>query len=436
MGEAYDRVRADRSGALSAPFPGQPDRQTFMMATGIECSYPTVQGGRRRDELDSTDHYRRWAEDFELCRDIGARYVRYGLPYYRMHLGPGRYDWSFADEVLPAMWDKGLIPIADLCHFGVPDWVGSFQNRDWPPLFAEYAGAFAERYPWIKFFTPVNEVLVCSRFSALYGLWNEQEKSDRAFVTAHTVQCQAMLLAIGEILKRRPDAVFIQSEIAETFLDQSPAVRQAARFRNHLRFLTFDNLYGRAPEGDVLNYLYDNGFTRQEFDWFIRNGRSAAGYCVMGMDYYGMNEKLLQPDGEELSGAVLGWAAIAQSYFRRYRRPMRLTETNTIQHGDDHVGLDWLRRTWHHARFLRDEGRPVVGYTWYSLVDQIDWGIQLREIRNEVTPNGLFTLDRKPRPIAHAYKMLAEGYGGSAVIRAMPAGFERSWSDHGVPSAA
>ena len=128
---------------------------TFMMATGLECSYPTVQGGRRRDELEFTGHYTHWREDFDLCLDLGVRYIRYGLPYYRTHLGPGRYDWSFPDEVLPAMWDKGLIPIADLCHFGVPDWVGNFQNTDWPPHFAEYCAAFAERYPWIKYYTPV-----------------------------------------------------------------------------------------------------------------------------------------------------------------------------------------------------------------------------------------------------------------------------------------
>ena len=133
-------------GATSRPRAGEDRRQTFMMTTGIECSYPTVQGGKRRDQMEECGHYARWREDFALCREVGARYVRYGLPYYRTHLGPGRYDWSWGDEVLPALWEAGLTPIADLCHFGVPDWIGSFQNTDWPQHFAEYAAAFAERY--------------------------------------------------------------------------------------------------------------------------------------------------------------------------------------------------------------------------------------------------------------------------------------------------
>jgi hypothetical protein len=41
----------------------------FIFATGIECSYPTIeQGTWRRDQMDSTRHYLDWAQDFELAR--------------------------------------------------------------------------------------------------------------------------------------------------------------------------------------------------------------------------------------------------------------------------------------------------------------------------------------------------------------------------------
>ena len=41
----------------------------------------------------------------------------------------------------------GIVPIIDLLHFGLPDWLGDFQNPEWPSYFGEYA-RFAERYPW------------------------------------------------------------------------------------------------------------------------------------------------------------------------------------------------------------------------------------------------------------------------------------------------
>lgn len=385
----------------------------FLLATGIECSYPVV-GGRRRDQLEETRHYERWREDFELCCQVGARVLRYGPPYYRMHLAPGRYDWSFTDEVLPFLRELGITPILDLCHFGVPDWVGDFQNEDWPELFADYAREFAERYPWIRLYTPVNEIFVCARFSAKEGMWNEQLSSDRAMITSHAIQCKATLLAIEEILKVRPDALFIQSEACEVFLEEDPSQRDRVRFLNSLRFVTFDFLYGNPPDGDLLLFLQDQGVEKEMYDWFMEHGRRAAPHCIMGMDYYGGNEIAVTEDGSTKGvGPSLGWSSIARQYARRYRKPMMLTETNV---GDPADGPKWLWDTWHNCSELRAEGFPVVGYTWYSLQNQVDWDIQLREFRGREIGNGLFDLDRNPNPVAHEFKKLCDRYADQPLL--------------------
>ena len=43
----------------------------------------------------------------------------------------------------------------------------------------------AERYPWVRRYTPVNEPLTTARFSALYGLWYPHVRDDAAFLRAH-----------------------------------------------------------------------------------------------------------------------------------------------------------------------------------------------------------------------------------------------------------
>ena len=407
-------TRADEHPATRKP--------TYMIATGLECSYPTVQGGKRRDELEGTRHYTHWREDFELCREIGARYVRYGIPYYRTHLGPGRYDWDFADEVLPDMWNRGLIPIVDLCHFGVPDWIGGFQNTDWPAYFAAYCAAFAERYPWIKFYTPVNEMLVCARFSGKLGAWNEQHRSEKSLVRAHTNQCRATLLAIGAILKQRGDAVFIQSETTEAYVQLAPEAAEKADFLNEFRFLTFDHLYGNAPSGTVQRHLIDHGLRVDELAWFREHGKQAAPHCIMGMDYYGVNEITVAADGSlESQGQMLGWHAIARDYYTHCLRPMMLTETNAVDRGHGE-SVRWLQQTWSQAHHLRHQGVPVIGFTWYSLTDQIDWDIQLVEIRGNVTPNGLCTLDRKLRDVGHLFSTIAHDNAHAQLIQGVPTG--------------
>jgi hypothetical protein len=49
---------------------------------------------------------------------------------------------------------------------------------------------------------------------------------------------------------------------------------------------------------------------------------------------------------------------------------------------------------------------PIVGFTWYSLTDQVDWDIALREERGTVNPLGLVDLDRQLRPVGEAYRQL------------------------------
>ena len=156
-----------------------------MFATGIENSIPTIGNGKIRvDEMAKCGHYKHWRKDFDLVQELGIQVLRYGPPLHLTWRGPNRYDWSFADETLGDLRRRNMVVIVDLCHFGVPDWIGNFQNPDFPALFAAYARAFAERFPWVQLYTPVNEMSICAMFSALYGWWNEQLTSDRAFVTA------------------------------------------------------------------------------------------------------------------------------------------------------------------------------------------------------------------------------------------------------------
>ncbi len=66
---------------------------TFLFATGIENSYPTINGGRTRiDEMEKCGHYTLWKTDFDLLDEVGIRYLRYGPPIHTTWLGQERYD--------------------------------------------------------------------------------------------------------------------------------------------------------------------------------------------------------------------------------------------------------------------------------------------------------------------------------------------------------
>ena len=378
----------------------------FLFATGIENSNPTIQGGKyRQDELEKCGHYQHWQADFDLVEELGIRFLRYGPPIHTTFVGHQKYDWSFADLTFGELRKRDIVPIVDLCHFGVPDWIGNFQNPDFPALFAGYAHAFASRFPWVQLYTPVNEMYICAEFSALYGWWNEQLRTDTAFVTALKNIVKANVLAMSAILDVRPDALFIQSESSEYFHAENPAAIKPAEILNAKRFLSLDLNYGRRVDSEMYEYLMDNGMTRDEYHFFL--GNNLKQYCIMGNDYYQTNEHRVAADGTtQASGEVFGYHVITRQYHDRYRLPVMHTETNLWQGPRGDEAVNWLWKEWANVLRVRNDGVPMVGFTWYSLTDQVDWDSALRENNGNVNPLGLCDLNRQIRPVGQAYKQL------------------------------
>jgi beta-glucosidase/6-phospho-beta-glucosidase/beta-galactosidase len=381
-----------------------------MFATGIENSIPTIKNGRVRvDQMEVCGHYARWREDFDLLEDMGIHFLRYGPPIYRTFLAPGKYDWEFSDLTFAELKRRDITPIVDLCHFGVPDWIGNFQNPDFAPLFARYAADFADRYPWVQLYTPVNEMFICAAFSAKYGWWNEQLKTDRGFVTALKNIVKANVLAMTEILKRRPDAIFIQSESSEYFHADSPAAIGPAELMNSRRFLSLDLNYGRRVDSEMYEYLLDNGMTKEEYHFFLHNRLKQ--HCILGNDYYMTNEHRVHADGmTESSGEVFGYTEITRQYYDRYRLPVMHTETNMREGPKGNEAVQWLWKEWASVLRLRNDGIPTVGFTWYSLTDQVDWDTALREQNGTINPLGLYDLHRNIRAVGKAYKQLIKDW--------------------------
>jgi beta-glucosidase/6-phospho-beta-glucosidase/beta-galactosidase len=395
---------------LANPDEGEIMGPGFIFATGIENSNPTIDHGRKRmDEMEKCGHYKHWRTDFSLVQDLGLRVLRFGPPLYRTFLGPSRYDWEFSDLTFNDLRQRDIAPIVDLCHFGVPDWIGNFQNPDFPALFAEYAGTFARRYPWIQLYTPVNEMSICALFSTLYGWWNEQLRTDQAYVTALKHMVKANILAMNAILEVRPDALFVQSESTEYFHAENPSAIGPSEVYNARRFLSLDLNYGRRVDSQMYEYLLDNGMSRDEYHFFLNN--NLKHHCIMGNDYYQTNEHYVTADGKtHAAGEIFGYAVITHQYYTRYRLPVMHTETNLCEGASGDEAVRWLRKEWANVLRVRNNGVPLVGFTWYSLIDQVDWDSALREDKGNVNALGLYDLNRNIRAVGVAYRELVRAW--------------------------
>ncbi|HEX2722746.1 MAG TPA: family 1 glycosylhydrolase [Gemmatimonadaceae bacterium] len=377
----------------------------FFFSTGIENSYPTIAGGARIDQMAKCGHYERYAEDFSLVRELGINALRYGPAYYRTHPAPDRFDWSSSDGPMHMLRDMRIEVIADLCHFGVPDWLGGFQDPAFPVLFANYARAFARRYPWVRYYTPVNEIFICASFSAFRGFWNERLATEASFIRALRNLCMAHELAVDAILAERPDAIIVQSESMEQFHPAGKAAKANAARENAFKYLSLDLTLGHELSPGMAGLLNENGVSSNDLSFFRE--KRAVGQRWLGMDYYPTCEHRVCSTGRTTTKwKGSGFLSLAAEYYERYRIPLFHCETNRVSRH----AVDWLTSQWNDVLALRSSGIPIQGFTWYSLTDQIDWQHALKFERNDLHAVGLYDLERRIRPVGAAYRTLIAEY--------------------------
>ncbi len=155
--------------------------------------------------------------------------------------------------------------------------------------------------------------------------------------------------------------------------------------------------------------------SKEEYHWFTNNQVNAR--CVMGNDYYVTNEHVVHSDGRtEGSGEIFGYYVITHQYYNRYRLPIMHTKTNITM--PNSVG--WLYKEWANVHQLKRDGVPIIGFTWYSLLHQVDWDSALVIDAGHVNELGLFDLQRNMTPFDKSDKKLisqwkdvlkAESYG-------------------------
>ena len=369
--------------------------------------------GRRVDELEKTGHYSRVDQDLELVAGFGLRFLRYGIPFHRVNPRPDYFDWQFVDHALGVLCRLGITPIVDLMHFGVPDDLRTFQNPHVVSRFTAYARAFAERYPWVRYYTVVNEPLITATFSGRLGYWNEQRCDDRSFVRALLTAARCVVLGRRAVEAVRPDALFLQSDSCEYYHPVHSRGIQRADFLNELRFAAFELFMGRSLPASVADYLLKNGASRDELGWFELHGDDSQ--LIAGNDYYAACEKEVLPDGSlRESGERLGYYHLARQYQERLGVPIMQMETNGAE-GDS---VDWLTRQWTDTLRLLQDGVPIRGFTWYGFINHVDWNTRLRKANNHEDQLGLVDLERRPTPTWAAYRAIIDSMRPS--LRELP----------------
>ena len=360
------------------------------------------------------DHYHRWREDIGLMREMGLHAYRFSVSWPRvLPAGSDRANeagLAFYDRLVDGLLAAGIEPFVTLFHWDYPLDLyqrGGWLNPDSPRWFADYAELLARRLgDRVKNWITLNEPQCFVPSGHLNGNHAPGDRLEMSQVLrvlhhsllAHGLGVQALRANAGTDI-RVGISLTSGSVIPHT---ESPADIEAAReayfdINESLFCLSMwsDPLYlGRYPEKAWRMFAgkmpvfpeSDMAVIRQPLDFIGYNcytgSRVSAGEPGKGPVF--PEKPAGNPVGAlgwiELADDSLYWAARFQT--ERYGKiPFLITE-NGVAITDwvaldgrvrDPQRIDYVTRYLRGLRRAADEGIPVAGYFYWSLMDNFEW---------------------------------------------------------------
>ena len=349
-------------------------------------------------------HYERYESDFDLARSLGHNAHRLSLEWSRIEPEPGAWDDAELEHyarVIAALRARGIEPIVTLHHFTCPAWFargGGWTRPDSVELFSRYAARVAQRLAGeVRFWLTVNEPTVYVKHAYVTGDWPPCRPGSWGSAARALFHLSRAHVAAYRVLHSvRPDAMvglahsapFVTACNRASWLDRS-----AARLRDFaLNGLVF-RLLGVRPAA-VLDFIGINYYARQ----IVRSHFGGVRTMLFGTE--------CQEDHHDAprSFTPMGWEIYAPGLrqvlqrFQRYGVPLMVTE-NGIATTDETRREAYLRSHLQALGEAVEDGIPVLGYLYWTLMDNYEW-TEGREARFGLVAVDFDTQERTVRPTA------------------------------------
>jgi beta-glucosidase len=361
------------------------------------------------------DHYHRYPEDVAILRAMQAKAYRLSISWSRViPEGTGKPNakgLAFYDKLFDSLLEAGVTPWVTLFHWDLPNALqrrGGFLNRDMVEWFGDYAALIASRYgDRVKHWMTFNEPPCTVGLGLQEGIFAPGYKLPYAdcLLAAHN-----LLMAHGRGVQalRAGCTGKVKISLAHTSRDRIPATEskrdiEAARSSYfacqektmwNLAWWADPILFGKYPEDGVKAYgkdmpkvsAADLKLISQKID-FIAYNCYTGWHVRAGQD--GKPEKIVDSFGIGNSRGTLSWLTVAPDALywaarfqtERYKLPIVFSENgycNTdFVHLDGKVHdpqrIDFLARYLGKLKRAADEGVPLAGYFYWSILDNFEW---------------------------------------------------------------
>jgi len=339
------------------------------------------------------DQYNRYAQDFDLAASLGHNAHRFSVEWSRVEPARGRFDdevLAHYRDVVRALHERHLEPVVTLHHYTTPQWAaeaGSWTNAQMVDWFGRYTERVVNALgDSVRYWVTINEPMVFVNMHYIEGTGppGAHDFKQALRVIEHVIRAHAVAYRI--LHGARPQAGAPMVSVAKHLPVFVPC--RAWMPMDHWASWMTDRIFNGAflealtegrwsvpgvaawtiPEArGTLDYLGVNYYGRQFVQWNPFAGGWLGGTCDLGHHPRQVPER-----------TSLGWdvypAAFTQTLLRgaRLGLPILVTENGTWMH-DDAQRWRFVARHLAAMKEAMDRGASVIGYLYWSLIDNFEW---------------------------------------------------------------
>lgn len=344
------------------------------------------------------DHYHRYLEDVEIMRTLGMKAYRFSIGWPRIlpegDSAVNQAGLDFYDRVVDAVLDAGIVPLATLYHWDLPqalqDRQGGWASRAIVPQFAHYADVVSRRLgDRVKLWATLNEPHVITFTGHEYG-HHAPGITDRAIAAqvAHH-----LLLAHGTAVPVLRANIGADAQIGivnnQAYFDTLPGALEPDRVQ-------------RDMADAFVNRIFMDPIFRGHYPTAVKNAPGFAELTIkpgdfeiiqapldfVGINYYSRHVigQARNPDAEY---TTMGWEVYPDGLYKTLTRvhqeykPKAIYITENGAAFEDTVAEDgcvhderrvaYLREHFRRAAQAIQDGVPLRGYFVWSLMDNFEW---------------------------------------------------------------
>ena len=354
------------------------------------------------------DHYHRYKEDIAIMKKMGLKAYRFSVSWPRIQPEEGKVNEkgvAFYKDLVQELVNAGIRPMCTLFHWNLPMWLhekGGWRNPDIGVYFAEFTKIVVDALSdKVSDWMTVNEPLCFIGLGYLTGRHApfEEAADQAAFAAELPPLTRNMLVAHGMAVKTiRERAVLppvigmaLNAGINLPWDDTDEEIEEARRRTfpedaglGSLNWWADPMILGTAPEALAAAI--------SPSDWkTIHQPLDFIGYNC----YYASVENDSREDGRVnpyvYTGqprTAMGWPVTPDALYwaarfitQRYRLPLLITENGMANMdfvmGDGKVHdpqrIAYLEGYLRGLKRAVEEGCPVMGYLYWSILDNFEW---------------------------------------------------------------